>query len=152
MLCSLLKEFTTNIHIHPFIAKTFALEAQHIQLKLYLSDLKAKLIVLKVLKYLKNKKDIKIGTRTFLEEEANDNDKSSINVPRGDLYEKLFRLSALNEENKNQSDQNRPDVYLTDKEKSSKTLSKKRFMQWREACTSSSTLGFRIEAFNVNRN
>jgi hypothetical protein len=72
-------------------------------------------------------------------------------VPRGDLYEKLFKLSALNEKNKNQSNHNRPEVYLTDDEKSSKKLSKKRFMQWREACTSSSTLGFRIEAFNVNK-
>jgi hypothetical protein len=94
---------------------------------------------------------MKIGIRTFLEE-TNVHDQAKkeglITVPRHDLYEKCLRLSSLNE-NALQED-HKADAYLTSEEKSTKSLTKKRFMQWRQICTSSAKLGFRIEAINVN--
>ena len=96
-------------------------------------------------------KDIKIGIRTFLEEKNGQNfvkKEELINEPRQDLYEKILRLSSLNE--KSLDSEHRADIYLTSEEKSTKTLTKKRFMEWRQKCTSSAKLGFRIEAINVN--
>lgn len=94
---------------------------------------------------------MKIGIRTFLEEK-NDHGQAKkedqITVPRHDLYEKCIRLSSLNEHALQED--HRADAYLTSEEKTTKSLTKKRFMQWRQVCTSSAKLGFRIEAINVN--
>lgn len=72
--------------------------------------------------------DIKMGTRTFLEEEIS-NDK-----PRPDLYEKLVKIDTNG---------------LTEEEKKLKAVTKSKYMIIREQLSSSSTLGFRIEAFKV---
>jgi 1D-myo-inositol-triphosphate 3-kinase len=74
--------------------------------------------------------DIKIGTRTFLE--SDDSEKET--KPRTDLYLKLFGLA--------------PDE-LTAEENFTKTVTKRRYMRWRERSTCSATLGFRIEAIKV---
>ena len=75
--------------------------------------------------------DVKIGLRTFLENESDDKETK----PRNDLYKKLFDISP-NE--------------LTPDEHKLKAITKKRYMQWRENSSSSSTLGFRIEAIKVS--
>jgi 1D-myo-inositol-triphosphate 3-kinase len=72
--------------------------------------------------------DIKIGTRTFLETE--DVEKQ----PRNDLYLRMQKISPED---------------LTDDENRLQAITKRRFMLWRESSTSSSTLGFRIEAIKV---
>lgn len=72
--------------------------------------------------------DIKMGTRTFLESEAN-NGKA-----RSDLYEKMIRLDAS---------------YPTDEENSKRAVTKLRYMNFRESLSSSSNLGFRIEGVQV---
>lgn len=72
--------------------------------------------------------DIKMGTRTFLEEEVI-NDKA-----RPDLYEKMVKLDSS---------------ALTEEEKRLKAVTKSKYMIFREQLSSSSTLGFRIEAFKV---
>jgi 1D-myo-inositol-triphosphate 3-kinase len=69
--------------------------------------------------------DIKIGTRSFIEDECSNNEL------RNDLYMKMMRIS--------------PDE-LTDEEHRVKAITKRRYMTWREQSTCSSTLGFRIEA------
>ena len=74
--------------------------------------------------------DVKIGIRTFLENESDDKETK----PRSDLYKKLFNISP-NE--------------LTVEENELKAITKKRYMQWRENSSSSSSLGFRIEAIKV---
>uniref|UniRef100_T1JR28 Kinase n=1 Tax=Tetranychus urticae TaxID=32264 RepID=T1JR28_TETUR len=78
--------------------------------------------------------DIKMGSRTFLEDEVSNDEL------RADLYEKMIKLD--------------PSV-LTDEEKQVKSINKLKYMQLREQLSSSSTLGFRIEAFktrNLNKN
>ncbi|XP_076338839.1 inositol-trisphosphate 3-kinase homolog isoform X2 [Tachypleus tridentatus] len=72
--------------------------------------------------------DIKMGTRTFLEIEVQ-NTKA-----RADLYQKMVRV-----------DPHSP----TAEERESGTITKLRYMQFRENLSSSSTLGFRIEGFKV---
>jgi len=74
--------------------------------------------------------DVKIGVRTFLEDEKDDKETK----PRNDLYKKLLDIS--------------PDE-LTSEEHELKAITKKRYMQWRENSSSSSSLGFRIEAIKV---
>ena len=74
--------------------------------------------------------DIKIGVRTFLE---NDSDVKESKA-RNDLYLKLIEISP-----------NEP----TDEEHARKAITKKRYMQWRETASCSATLGFRIEAIKV---
>ncbi|XP_015795157.1 inositol-trisphosphate 3-kinase A-like [Tetranychus urticae] len=77
--------------------------------------------------------DIKMGSRTFLEDEVSNDEL------RADLYEKMIKLD--------------PSV-LTDEEKQVKSINKLKYMQLREQLSSSSTLGFRIEAFktrNLNK-
>ena len=91
-------------------------------------------------------KDIKIGVRTFLEENPEGESNEKTNEPRSDLFKKIIKLSSTNE---NIDFKFKAEIYLTNEEKLTQTLSKKRFMQWRQLCTSSSTLGFRIEAINV---
>lgn len=76
--------------------------------------------------------DIKIGTRTFLE---NDSDEKETK-PRHDLYLKLIEM-APDEPN--------------EAEISAQAITKKRYMSWRERSSCSSNLGFRIEAIKKNQ-
>lgn len=71
--------------------------------------------------------DIKIGTKTF-------DNKDDVNKLRDDLFKRLYEIDP-NE--------------LTHEELELKAISKKRFMRWRETSTSSSTLGFRVEAIKI---
>lgn len=75
--------------------------------------------------------DIKIGVRTFLENDTCDENESN---PRNDLYNRLVKLAPGE---------------LTDEENRLKAITKRRYMSWREKSTSSATLGFRIEAIKV---
>lgn len=81
--------------------------------------------------------DIKMGTRTFLEKEVCNAE------ARSDLYDKMAKTLAVGG----------PEVaqlnLLTDKECEQKALTKLRYMTLREQLSSSSTLGFRIEAYKV---
>ncbi|KAM3963028.1 inositol-trisphosphate 3-kinase-like protein isoform 2-T2 [Aphomia sociella] len=72
--------------------------------------------------------DIKMGTRTFLEDEV------SNARARTDLYEKMVRL-----------DPNAP----TESEHASRAVTKLRYMQFREQQSSSAEQGFRIEAVKL---
>ncbi|KAG6442641.1 inositol-trisphosphate 3-kinase homolog isoform X2 [Manduca sexta] len=72
--------------------------------------------------------DIKMGTRTFLEDEV------SNAHARGDLYEKMVRL-----------DPNAP----TETEHLARAVTKLRYMQFREERSSSAEQGFRIEAVKL---
>ncbi|XP_013793362.2 inositol-trisphosphate 3-kinase homolog, partial [Limulus polyphemus] len=74
--------------------------------------------------------DIKMGTRTFLESEVQ-NSKA-----RSDLYQKMVKI-----------DPNAP----TPEERESGTVTKLRYMQFRENLSSSSILGFRIEGFKAQQ-
>jgi 1D-myo-inositol-triphosphate 3-kinase len=76
-----------------------------------------------------NVMDIKIGTSTCLSDEAMNN------VPRYDLYMRLFNTCPES---------------LTENENDHRLITKKRYMSWRDQMTSSRSLGFRIEAINVN--
>lgn len=68
--------------------------------------------------------DIKVGVRSFMEKEA----KST--AQRKDLYEKLLRFD--------------PDALLPE-ERGSQTMTKCRYMSYRDSKSSSSSLGFRID-------
>jgi 1D-myo-inositol-triphosphate 3-kinase len=72
--------------------------------------------------------DIKIGVRTFLEDDYMSEGETKA---RNDLYLRMIEVSP-----------NEPNEY----ENSVKAITKKRYMMWREKSTCSSTLGFRIEA------
>ncbi|XP_038215908.1 inositol-trisphosphate 3-kinase homolog isoform X2 [Zerene cesonia] len=72
--------------------------------------------------------DVKMGTRTFLEDEV------SNARARADLYEKMIRL-----------DPNAP----TEAEHAARAVTKLRYMQFREQCSSSAEQGFRIEAVKL---
>ncbi|RWS22643.1 hypothetical protein B4U80_00304 [Leptotrombidium deliense] len=75
-----------------------------------------------------NVMDIKMGVRTYLEEElakARQNPKL-----RKDMYEKMVQIDA-----------NEP----TDEENELKAVTKPRYMIWRETISSTASLGFRIE-------
>jgi len=73
--------------------------------------------------------DIKMGSRTFLESEVKNP------VLRKDLYEKMIKL-----------DPTEP----TPEEHEQKAITKLRYMQFREKGSSTSTLGFRIEAMRLS--
>lgn len=75
--------------------------------------------------------DIKIGVRTFLEDEYMDEKESK---PRKDLFQKMYEID--------------PEAF-TESERETQAITKRRFMTWREVSTSSRTLGFRIEAIKV---
>ena len=72
--------------------------------------------------------DIKIGVRTYLEDELAK--ERTRKTSRPDLYEKMVNL-----------DRDAP----TEDENAEKAITKPRYMQWRETLSSTSTLGFRIE-------
>jgi len=72
--------------------------------------------------------DIKMGTRTFLESEVS-NPKL-----RSDLFDKLMKVDSS---------------LATDQEKQQRAVTKLRYMQCREQCSSSALLGFRIEAIRL---
>ena len=72
--------------------------------------------------------DIKMGTRTFLEKEV-----SSPSI-RSDLYEKMVKIDA-----------NAP----SEEENEAKSVTKLRYMTFRESLSSTSQLGFRIEGVKV---
>lgn len=72
--------------------------------------------------------DIKMGSRTFLESEV------SNNTARHDLYEKMVKIDPLEP---------------TPEEHRTKSVTKLRYMQFREELSSTSKLGFRIEGFKV---
>ncbi|XP_071453456.1 inositol-trisphosphate 3-kinase homolog [Hetaerina americana] len=75
--------------------------------------------------------DVKIGTRTFLEKEASADISSP---PRHDLYLKMVKV----------------DPYApTEEEHGIQMVTKLRYMQFREEQSSSSSLGFRIEAIRL---
>eukprot|EP00116_Pleurobrachia_bachei_P002854 sb/3463116/ len=72
--------------------------------------------------------DIKMGTRTYLEEElAKAREKL---VMRKDMYEKMVKVD---------------DKEPTEEEHQLRAVSKPRYMQWREKLSSTATLGFRID-------
>ncbi|XP_035218983.1 inositol-trisphosphate 3-kinase homolog isoform X1 [Stegodyphus dumicola] len=73
--------------------------------------------------------DIKMGTRTFLESEVENN------KARSDLYEKMVKVDP---------------TAPTPEEKENKAITKLRYMQFRENLSSSAELGFRIEGFKVH--
>jgi len=72
--------------------------------------------------------DIKMGTRTYLEEELIKAREKMI--MRKDMYEKMVKV-----------DKNEP----TEEEHDFKAVTKPRYMQWRERLSSTATLGFRID-------
>ena len=76
--------------------------------------------------------DIKIGVRTFLENDADEKETK----PRRDLYERLVEMA--------------PDEPTAEEHKA-KAITKRRYMSWRERSTCSATLGFRIEAIKVRK-
>ncbi|KAM7395607.1 hypothetical protein PAMA_007057 [Pampus argenteus] len=72
--------------------------------------------------------DCKMGVRTYLEEELTKARKKP--SPRPDMYQKMIEV-----------DPKAP----TPEENDKKTVTKPRYMQWRETISSTATLGFRIE-------
>ena len=78
-----------------------------------------------------------MGTRTFLKDEGFNDE------PRADLYAKLISKST------SCGAMLAADAFLTSEERESETISKIRFLEWREMTTSSSTLGFRIKSMHV---
>jgi len=73
--------------------------------------------------------DIKMGSRTFLEDEV------ANAKPREDLYKKMVAVAPLEP---------------TAAERQAKAVTKRRYMQFREDLSSSRELGFRVEAMRVH--
>ncbi|KAF7255483.1 hypothetical protein EG68_07054 [Paragonimus skrjabini miyazakii] len=74
--------------------------------------------------------DCKIGQRTYTEDEATI-EETAMHRPRADMYEKMVALD--------------PDAPTLDEHRV-RSVSKLRYMRWREAVSSTQLLGFRIEA------
>ncbi|KAA3677228.1 1D-myo-inositol-triphosphate 3-kinase [Paragonimus westermani] len=74
--------------------------------------------------------DCKIGQRTYTEDEAT-TEETAMHCPRADMYEKMVTLD--------------PDAPTLDEHRV-RSVSKLRYMRWREAVSSTQLLGFRIEA------
>ncbi|GAB6020074.1 hypothetical protein CHUAL_002813 [Chamberlinius hualienensis] len=74
--------------------------------------------------------DIKLGTRTFSESEVKNQ------MPRPDLYQKMVKVD--------------PNV-ATEEERALGAITKLRYMDFREKLSSTSTLGFRIEAVKYGK-
>lgn len=74
--------------------------------------------------------DIKMGTRTFLEQEAESP------TQRPDLYDKMVKVDPMEP---------------TPEEHAAKSVTKLRYMSFREGLSSSSRLGFRIEGVQVSK-
>lgn len=74
--------------------------------------------------------DCKMGHRTYVESELESKD-APLNAPRPDLYRKMATVDPGT---------------LTASEAIEGCVTKLRYMQWREAVSSTATLGFRIEA------
>ncbi|XP_065184580.1 inositol-trisphosphate 3-kinase A-like isoform X2 [Sycon ciliatum] len=75
--------------------------------------------------------DVKMGTRTYLEDEIKPGEKPSY---RSDLYKKMISVDAS---------------APTEEEKERKGITKARYMQFREQMSSSATLGFRIDGIKL---
>jgi 1D-myo-inositol-triphosphate 3-kinase len=82
--------------------------------------------------FINSIRDVKVGVRTFLETEYLNESELK---PRHDLYLRMIEVS--------------PDE-PTELEHRMKSITKTRYMRWREKSTCSSTLGFRIEAIKVS--
>ncbi|XP_026573486.1 inositol-trisphosphate 3-kinase B-like [Pseudonaja textilis] len=76
--------------------------------------------------------DCKMGTRTYLEEEAGKGQPRA--APRRDLYQKMVKIDPW---------------APTPEEHSQGAVTKPRYMQWRESSSSSTSLGFRIEGVTI---
>ncbi|XP_060547910.1 inositol-trisphosphate 3-kinase B-like [Pantherophis guttatus] len=76
--------------------------------------------------------DCKMGTRTYLEDEAGKGQPRS--APRRDLYQKMMKIEPW---------------APTPEEHSQGAVTKPRYMQWRENTSSSTSLGFRIEGVTI---
>lgn len=77
--------------------------------------------------------DIKVGIRTYLEEElAKAREKPKL---RKDMYEKMVQIDPLEP---------------TEEERILKAVTKPRYMIWRETISSTATLGFRIEGIKYS--
>ena len=87
-------------------------------------------IIVKFL-FINSIRDVKVGVRTFLETTYLNESELK---PRHDLYLRMIEVS--------------PDE-PTELEHRMKSITKTRYMRWREKSTCSSTLGFRIEAIKV---
>lgn len=74
--------------------------------------------------------DIKLGTRTFSESDVKNQ------LPRSDLYEKMIEVDV---------------TVATEEEKRVGAITKLRYMDFREKLSSTSTLGFRIEAVKYGK-
>ncbi|KAJ6657014.1 hypothetical protein lerEdw1_003015 [Lerista edwardsae] len=76
--------------------------------------------------------DCKMGTRTYLEDELCQAQQRQ--KPRRDLYQKMVKVDPL---------------APTAEEHGTGTVTKPRYMQWRESISSSALLGFRIEGVTI---
>lgn len=107
----------------PFVPKVLGTIKQDGQNYLEMQDLLAKFTDASVM-------DIKMGCRTYKEEEIASNEFKL----RPDMYDKMIEV-----------DQNEP----TAEEKKIRAVTKPRYMIWRETVSSTASLGFRIEAMRL---
>lgn len=114
-----------NDNLSPFVPKINGIVHVDGQTYLEMQDLLAQFTNASVM-------DIKMGCRTYLEEELN---LASQELKlRPDMYEKMIQV-----------DMNEP----TDEEKKNRAITKPRYMIWRETVSSTASLGFRIEGMRL---